>query len=138
MGEAPPAPVVQPAPPQPTPPQKPVTDGVYLVNSIKGNQISSGFAWYRDFKNSQGQQPGAYIDIKKDGYFTWEGAIGKGTFADGNIFECLVASDAATKSTGTIVGAAGNKFRSFTVYKSDYHVVYTIDGWAVHAVYYAE
>jgi hypothetical protein len=50
-------------------------DGVYLVNSSKGGERSSGFAYYSHIDSSNtNSQPDAYIDIKTDGNVTWEGA----------------------------------------------------------------
>jgi hypothetical protein len=48
-----------------------------LVNSYKGNQQSSGFAWFPDALNVDGHQPGAYIDIAQ-GVYTWEGKVSSG------------------------------------------------------------
>lgn len=54
-------------------------DGVYLVNSRKGDQLSSGFAYYSHINSlNTGSQPDAYIDIKKDGNVFWEGATQTG------------------------------------------------------------
>jgi hypothetical protein len=54
-------------------------DGVYLVNSSKGAQRSSGFAYYAHIDSGNtGRQPDAYIDIKTDGNVTWEGSTQTG------------------------------------------------------------
>jgi len=112
-------------------------DGVYLVNSANGNQSSSGFAWYPHISRANdGQQPSAYIDIKKDGNVTWEGNTLEGTFADGNVFVCSVNADAASQAFGTAVGTAHNNFRSFTIHKDDDRVVYEINGWQVRSIYW--
>jgi len=67
----PPPPVVSPPPPPP-PPQvvtPPGKDGVYLVNSVKGNQISSGFAYYSELGwNNIGKPPTAYINVIQGKY----------------------------------------------------------------------
>ena len=63
----------------PTPPLASGGDGVYLVNSSKGGQRSSGFAYYSHIGSfNTGRQPDAYIDIKTDGNVTWEGATQTG------------------------------------------------------------
>jgi hypothetical protein len=54
-------------------------DGVYLVNSTKGSQWTSGFAWYASMGNNDGQQPGAYINIDTASTVTWEGSSFSGT-----------------------------------------------------------
>ena len=56
------------------------TDGVYLVNCFKGNQVASGIAYYNFLGNNDGKQPTAYIDVVKGGYQTWEGKPGSGMF----------------------------------------------------------
>jgi hypothetical protein len=61
-----------------------------------------------------------------------------GVFADGNAFTCVLNGDAHVQATGTKVGVAANNFRSFDVYKGDGRLLYTIDGWGVYAIYYAE
>jgi len=49
-------------------------NGVYLVNSTKAVQRSSGLAYYANIDSSNtGRQPDAYIDLKTDGNVTWEG-----------------------------------------------------------------
>lgn len=53
-------------------------DGVYLVNCFKGDQISSGIAYYSFLGNNDGQQPTAYIDVAKGKNITWEGTPGSG------------------------------------------------------------
>ena len=56
------------------------SDGVYLVNCFKGDQISSGVAYYSFLGNNDGQQPTAYIDVVKGGNQIWEGEPGSGMF----------------------------------------------------------
>lgn len=55
-------------------------DGVYLVNCFKGDQISSGIAYYAFLGNNDGQQPTAYIDVSKGRNTTWEGTPGSGSY----------------------------------------------------------
>lgn len=53
-------------------------DGIYLVNCFKGDQISSGIAYYSFLGNNDGQQPTAYIDVAKGNNILWEGTPGSG------------------------------------------------------------
>lgn len=62
----------------PTKPAPAAGDGVFLVNSNKGDVWTSGLAWYRNVYGGDGRQPDAYIDIKTDGTVTWEGIVSKG------------------------------------------------------------
>jgi hypothetical protein len=55
------------------PPPPASADGVYLVNSSKNGQNTSGFAWYSHIGNNDGTQPDAYIDIDTTSCVTWEG-----------------------------------------------------------------
>lgn len=55
-------------------------DGVYLVNCFKGNQISSGIAYYSFLGNNDGQQPTSYINVTQGSNVVWEGTPGSGIF----------------------------------------------------------
>jgi hypothetical protein len=37
-------------------------------------------AWYRQIANAVGQQPGAYIDVSKGSFTTWEANIVRGMY----------------------------------------------------------
>lgn len=52
--------------------------GFYLVNSYKDGQASSGIAWYNGLGGNDGQRPDKYVDVKKGGVVTWEGATHTG------------------------------------------------------------
>ena len=75
-----PQPMVHP-PPSKTPPSpiRSHPDGVYFVNCQRGNEISSGLAYYRNLNPgaNDGQQPDAYVDVSHGSFITWEDA-GKG------------------------------------------------------------
>jgi hypothetical protein len=53
-------------------------DGVYLVNCFKGNEISSGIAYYANLGNNDGQQPTSYINVTQGSNILWEGTPGSG------------------------------------------------------------
>jgi len=129
-------------PPPPPPPQvvtPPGKDGVYLVNSVKGNHISSGFAYYSELGwNNIGKQPTAYINVIQGKYQTWESHTIFGTFSDGDVFSSSVNSNAPSAKYGAPCGTASNKFRPMTIYKDDYKLLYEVNGWQVHAVYWAQ
>ena len=48
-------------------------DGVYLVNSIRGTERSSGLAYYKNmqFGGNDGQQPDDYIDLFHGALIDW-------------------------------------------------------------------
>jgi hypothetical protein len=49
-------------------------ESVYVVNSRKGNEVSSGFAYYADNRVSPwGRQPDAYTDVTHGSLRVWEG-----------------------------------------------------------------
>jgi hypothetical protein len=50
-------------------------DGVYLVNSLRGNERSSGLAYYKNmrFGGNDGQQPDDYTDIVHGSLLDWSG-----------------------------------------------------------------
>jgi hypothetical protein len=134
--------VVSLPPPPPPPPQvvtPPGKDGVYLVNSVKGNEISSGYAYYSELGwNNLGKQPQAYINVIQGKYQTWESHTIFGTFADGDVFSSTVSANAPSAKYGAPCGTAANKYRPMTIYKDDYKLLYEVDGWQVHAVYWAQ
>jgi hypothetical protein len=96
----------------PSLPQITTTDGVFLVNSEKAtvppvgshpptqvNEKSSGLAWYREVaKRGDGQQPGAYIDIKQGGTVFWEGVVNSGSSIHDLTSPCSYRLDANTVS----------------------------------------
>jgi hypothetical protein len=47
-------------------------DGVYLVNRVRGNQRTSGLAYYVNFGNNDGQEPDDYVEVSNDDYMWWE------------------------------------------------------------------
>ena len=53
---------------------------VYLVNSTKNGQWTSGFANYNTAGGNDGHQPDQYIDINKSSSVTWEGGRFSGTW----------------------------------------------------------
>ncbi|MCJ1398726.1 hypothetical protein MMC11_001927 [Xylographa trunciseda] len=139
-------------PPPPPPPQLPLpvtpkspddpSDGVYLVNSLKNGQwTSGGLAYYKQMVSNggnNGQQPNVYINLKTDGAVTWEGGFQSGVFPDGDRFTSWLGSpsDIAPIENLPQVGRAANRYRSMDAYKDQYRVLYEIDGWLVYTVYY--
>ena len=141
--------------------QKPTVPQVGFHPPTQVYEISSGLAWYREIaKTGNGQEPGAYIDIKQGGNVTWEAAVNSGSsifdltspcsyrlhantiitgvFPDGDTFTCVVLTGAQSKPYGSLVGVARNNFRTFKVYKDNNRVLYEVNGWQVHSIYYAE
>lgn len=52
---------------------------VYLVNSVKGNEISSGMAWYADAGSAANlARPQDYTDVTHGSNVHWEGNPVKG------------------------------------------------------------
>ena len=131
------------------------TDGVYLVNCFKGNERSSGIAWYKNLGNNDGKQPDAYIDTQKGGNTIWEGTPGSGKnfvkwscekylltvhtlaiFPDKNIVAWQIDPNAQTEATYALVGSAKNNFELWNVYKDKYRLLYEVDGWQCYTVYW--
>lgn len=59
-------------------------DTLYLVNSWKGNEISSGMAYYADGHDATGgtggSRPDDYVDVSHGSHIIWEGQPVKGKF----------------------------------------------------------
>lgn len=59
-------------------------DTLYLVNSWKGNEISSGMAYYADGHDATGgtggSRPDDYVDVTHGSHIIWEGQPVKGKF----------------------------------------------------------
>ncbi|KAF2468692.1 uncharacterized protein BDR25DRAFT_264511 [Lindgomyces ingoldianus] len=126
----------EPQPPiqdRPTPPihvQK--KDGVYLVNSIRGSERSSGLAYYKNmtFGGNDGQQPDDYVDIVHGELLNWEGQH-SGTFGNQTKFTTWINAGAAGLESGTMCGGASNEFRTMEIFRDKSRVLYEIDGWKV-------
>lgn len=57
-------------------------DTIYLVNSYKGNEVSSGMAYYGDgHESTGGSRPDDYVDVVHGSNVHWEGQPVKGKFA---------------------------------------------------------
>jgi hypothetical protein len=108
------------------------------VNSTKGTQKSSGFAYYSAIGNNEGTQPQEYIDILEGGSVVWEGNAFSGTFKNGTTFFVIVDLDGQSTKQDGACGSGHSNSRNMTVYKDDFHVIYWVDGWSVHAVYYCK
>ena len=77
---APPRPMPATINPNPPTPIRSHPDGCYFVNCQRGNEISSGVAYYRNLDPglNDGQQPDAYVNVSVGSYTTWESAgVGK-------------------------------------------------------------
>ncbi|KAF4339549.1 myroilysin precursor [Fusarium beomiforme] len=99
-------------------------ESVYLVNSVKGNEISSGIAYYKDGHSATGgSRPDDYVDVVHGSNIIWEGRTVKGTFGSGVSFTSNIFADAAGKQINACPGG------------KDW-VLYTVDGWTVKVVYY--
>jgi hypothetical protein len=74
-------------------------DTIYLVNSYKGNEVSSGMAYYGDgHESTGGSRPDDYVDVVHGSNVHWEGQPVKGRFAllpdFGSQFNCNKALSA--------------------------------------------
>lgn len=107
-------------------------DGVYLVNSIRGNEKSSGLAYYKNmrFGGNDGQQPDDYTDIVHGELLQWQG-YHQGRFGNGTVFESWINDNAASQPTSALVGGATNGFTNFEIYRDHSRVLYEVDGWKV-------
>ena len=79
-GHAPPRPMPPPRDPNPPTPIRSHPDGCYFVNCRRGDEISSGVAYYRNLDPglNDGQQPDAYTNVSVGSFTTWESAgVGK-------------------------------------------------------------
>ncbi|KAJ4016161.1 hypothetical protein NW752_003280 [Fusarium irregulare] len=73
-------------------------DTIYLVNSYKGNEISSGMAYYADGHEQNGlSRPDDYVDVVHGSNVHWEGQNVKGTFGSGVSFTSSIFADAGGK-----------------------------------------
>lgn len=63
-------------------------DTIYLVNSSKGNEVSSGMAYYGDgHESTGGSRPDDYVDVVHGSNVHWEGQPVKGKFSLLNYLE---------------------------------------------------
>ncbi|KAF4457680.1 myroilysin precursor [Fusarium austroafricanum] len=114
---------------------------VFLVNSSKGGEISSGMAYYADNHSpGNGARPSDYTDVTHGSNIHWEGKAVKGTFGTGVSFTSNIFADAASKRANAWAGTATNGFRNFNCYKTSNpgekpYVLYTVDGWSVYSIY---
>ncbi|RSL59086.1 hypothetical protein CEP53_005944 [Fusarium sp. AF-6] len=115
---------------------------VYLVNSQRGNEYSSGMAYYGEGHTAANQaRPDDYTDVTHGGNIHWEGQPVKGTFGTGVTFTSEIFANAASKRTNAWTGTGTNGFHNFNCYKSTdpgapARVLYTVDGWSVYSIYW--
>ncbi|KAF5566564.1 myroilysin precursor [Fusarium napiforme] len=114
---------------------------VYLVNSVKGNEVSSGMAYYGD-KNPPGNmvRPSDYTDVTHGTFTYWEGKAVKGKFRSGVTFTSQIAAGAVKMDLNAWAGTGSNGYKKFNCYKSigrnkGAKVLYEVDGWKVYNVY---
>ncbi|KAL2073098.1 hypothetical protein VTL71DRAFT_10422 [Oculimacula yallundae] len=149
-----------PAPTPPPPPEKPVRthkDGIYLLNCMRGNEISSGVAYVRIgephsllsryleiplryYKNLRdggnfGSRPDDYVDVTKGSFQKWE-QTGQVTFKNGTKFRWSIINDGQDRPNFSRVGTADNSFVAFNLYKDTHAVLYEVDGWKCQAIYW--
>ncbi|KAF5650645.1 myroilysin precursor [Fusarium sp. NRRL 25303] len=120
-------------------------DTLYLVNSWKGSEISSGMAYYADGHDATGgmggSRPDDYVDVTHGSHIIWEGQPVKGTFGTGVSFTSNTFADAASKHGNAWPGTGTNGFHTYNCCRRTGAVgkpivLYTIDGWTVETVYY--
>ncbi|KAF5648955.1 myroilysin precursor [Fusarium sp. NRRL 52700] len=120
-------------------------DTLYLVNSWKGNEISSGMAYYADGHDATGgiagSLPDDYVDVTHGSYATWEGQAVKGTFGTGVSFTSNIFADAASKHDNSWVGTGTNGYHTYNCWKrfgpaGKPVILYTVDGWNVQTLYW--
>ncbi|TVY59821.1 hypothetical protein Focb16_v003612 [Fusarium oxysporum f. sp. cubense] len=115
---------------------------VYLVNSRKGNEISSGMAYYGEGHSAANMaHPDDYVDIRHGSNIQWEGLSLKGTFGSGVSFTSNIFADAASKEINSWVGTGTNGYQKFNCYKGfsprgSPFILYKIDGWDVYDIYF--
>lgn len=59
-----------------------------------------------------------------------------GTFPDGNTVSWNIEAGAGATQAYTNVGTAKNSFEGWNVYKDNYRLLYTVDGWSCYTVYW--
>ncbi|CAJ0546562.1 Ff.00g011890.m01.CDS01 [Fusarium sp. VM40] len=117
-------------------------ESVYVVNSRKGNEVSSGFAYYADNKVSPwGRRPDDYTDVTHGSLRVWEGKRTTGRFSSGVSFYVDINADAYQQGYNAWVGGGNNGFKQFTCHKTHDRAVvvptlYTVDGWTVQGIYW--
>lgn len=58
------------------------------------------------------------------------------TFPDNNTVSWSIVANAASRPAFAHVGSARNNFETWNVYKDNYRVLYTVDGWSCFTVYW--
>ncbi|KAM0467322.1 hypothetical protein ACHAP7_012065 [Fusarium lateritium] len=117
-------------------------DTIYLVNSSKGSEISSGMAYYGDgHESTGGSRPDDYVDVVHGSNVRWEGQSVKGTFGSGVSFTSNIFADAGGKQGNSWSGTGTNGFHTYNCYKGTRTnakpwALYTVDGWTVNVIYW--
>ncbi|KAH7185089.1 uncharacterized protein B0J16DRAFT_384151 [Fusarium flagelliforme] len=115
---------------------------VYLVNSFKGSETSSGMAYYDNNHSSANQaRPQDYTDVVNGINVHWEGATVKGTFSSGVTFTSNIVADANNKEINQWAGSGSNGLKDFTCWKAGSprgkpFLLYKVDGWEVYPIYF--
>ncbi|KAG8665183.1 hypothetical protein FPOAC2_14426 [Fusarium poae] len=69
-------------------------ESIYLVNSRKGNEISSGCAYYVDNAGAWGRRPDDYTDVTHGTHHVWEGKRTACRFGSGVTFNVDINANA--------------------------------------------
>ncbi|PNP84150.1 hypothetical protein FNYG_02838 [Fusarium nygamai] len=115
-------------------------DSYFIVNSRRGNEVSSGVAWYSNRNNAWGRQPQNYVDVEHGVVRKWEGQQTEAYFKDGSWFKVNIDHLGYDKAAGEHVGFGWNKWRSFNCYKTHNRAVvvptlYRVEDWNVQGIY---
>ncbi|KAH7305078.1 hypothetical protein BKA65DRAFT_415927 [Rhexocercosporidium sp. MPI-PUGE-AT-0058] len=117
--------------------QRNTQDGVYFVNCFRGDEKSSGLAYYSHFGNNDGQQPDDYVDVTHGDLTWWENG-GSATFASsGHTVTWNLAEDAGRSELYTRVGFADKLDEKWNVYRDSYRMLYERDGWQCFVLFWA-
>ncbi|EKJ72297.1 hypothetical protein FPSE_07526 [Fusarium pseudograminearum CS3096] len=116
-------------------------ESIYIVNSRKGNEISSGCAYYQDNAGAWGRRPDDYVDVTHGSHRVWEGKRTACRFNSGVTFNVDINADAYEQNNNAWVGGGNNGFKQFTCHKTHNRAVtvptlYTVDGWTVQGIYW--
>ncbi|KAF7560934.1 hypothetical protein G7046_g3189 [Stylonectria norvegica] len=113
---------------------------IYLVNSSKGGEVSSGIAYYADGAEPP-SQPTDYVDVAHGSNVVWEGHTIKGTFGSGTSFTSNIFADSASKRMNAWAGTGSNGYKNWNCYKtsnpdSNPFLTYQTSGWNVYSIYF--
>ncbi|KAJ5051429.1 uncharacterized protein L3040_001208 [Drepanopeziza brunnea f. sp. 'multigermtubi'] len=115
-------------------------DGIYLVNCFRGEERSSGVAYYGRFGNNDGQEPDEWLEVTNGELNWWEDG-GEVTLSNGKTIAWNLDGEAGRAELFTRVGFAETsgeeQGEKWNVYRDEERVLFKRDGWQCFVLFWA-